>query len=159
MRSWLPVSTPAGILICSVRSTGTWPSPRQVLQGSATMRPVPRQWLQVRATLKKPCWKVTWPAPRQVGQVVGLVPGAAPLPEQVAQVLGARDAELRLGAEGRLLEGDLEVVAQVRAPARAAPRRPKTSPKPKKSPRMSLKSAKIVGSKPAPPAPPTPAWP
>ena len=85
MRSWLPLSTPAGMLICSVRSTATWPSPRQVLQGSATMRPVPRQWLQVRATLKKPCWNVTWPAPRQVGQVAGCVPAAAPLPEQVAQ--------------------------------------------------------------------------
>ena len=50
------------------------------------MRPVPRQWLQVRATLKKPCWNVTWPAPRQVGQLVGFVPGAAPLPEQEEQV-------------------------------------------------------------------------
>ena len=53
---------------------------------------MPRQWLQVRATLKKPCWKVTWPAPRQVGQVAGFVPGAAPLPEQEEQVsaLGIR---------------------------------------------------------------------
>ena len=50
------------------------------------MRPAPRQWLQVRATLKKPCWKVTWPAPRQVGQVTGFVPAAAPVPEQVEQV-------------------------------------------------------------------------
>ena len=92
MRSWLPVSTPGGILIWRVRSIGTWPSPWQVLHDSATMRPEPRQWLQVRATLKKPCWKVTWPAPRQVGHVVGFVPGAAPLPEQEEQVsaLGIR---------------------------------------------------------------------
>jgi hypothetical protein len=50
------------------------------------MRPVPRQWLQVRATLKKPCWKVTWPAPRQVGHLDGWVPGAAPVPAQAVQV-------------------------------------------------------------------------
>ena len=85
MRSWLPSSTPAGILIFSVFSTMRCPSPPQVAHGFATIRPLPRQWPQVRATLKKPCWKVTWPAPRQVGQVTGSVPGAAPLPEQVSQ--------------------------------------------------------------------------
>ena len=52
----------------------------------ATIFPVPRQRLQVRATLKNPCWNVTWPAPPQVVQVVGLVPGAAPLPPQAEQV-------------------------------------------------------------------------
>jgi hypothetical protein len=50
------------------------------------MRPEPRQWLQVRATLKNPCWNVTCPDPRHVGQAVGFVPGAAPLPEQAEQV-------------------------------------------------------------------------
>ena len=120
MRSWLPVSTPGGILICSLRSIGTWPSPRQVLQGSATMRPVPRQRLQVRATLKKPCWKVTWPAPRQVGQVVGLRARGGAAARAGGAGLGPRDPELGLGAEGRLLEGELEVVAQVRSAARAA---------------------------------------
>jgi len=41
---------------------------------------------------EKPCWKVTCPRPWQVGQLVGLVPGAAPLPEQVPQrsLLGIR---------------------------------------------------------------------
>jgi len=86
MRSWLPESTPGGILIWRVRSTGTRPSPPQVLHCSVTIRPVPRQWLQVRATVKKPCWNVTCPEPRQVGQVVGRVPGAAPLPAHVEQV-------------------------------------------------------------------------
>ena len=50
-----------------------------------TIRPAPRQWEQVRATLKNPCWNVTCPEPRHVGQVVGRVPGAAPLPEHVEQ--------------------------------------------------------------------------
>ena len=36
---------------------------------------------------KNPCCIRTWPTPRQVGQVVGLVPGLAPLPAQVAQPL------------------------------------------------------------------------
>ena len=48
-------------------------------------RPVPRQRGQVRATLKKPCWKVTWPAPPQVLQVLGLEPAAAPEPLQAVQ--------------------------------------------------------------------------
>jgi hypothetical protein len=78
------VSTPPGILIWSLRSTVTWPSPPQSLQGVATMRPVPWQRPQVRATLKNPCWNVTWPRPPQDAQVVGEVPGAAPLPWQVA---------------------------------------------------------------------------
>ena len=79
------MSTPPGILIWSLRSTVTWPWPRQSLQGVVTMRPVPRQRPQVRATLKKPCWNVTCPRPPQEVQVVGVVPGAAPLPWQVAQ--------------------------------------------------------------------------
>src|SRR6185503_13390924 len=84
MRSWLPVSTPPGILIWSLRSTVTWPSPPQSLQGVATMRPVPWQRPQVRATLKNPCWNVTWPRPPHDVHVLGEVPGAAPLPWQVA---------------------------------------------------------------------------
>ena len=40
----------------------------------------------MRATLKKPCWNVTWPAPPQAEQVVGCVPGVAPLPSQVVQL-------------------------------------------------------------------------
>ena len=47
---------------------------------------MPPQRPQVRATLKNPCWNVTWPAPPQAEQVVGLVPGALPLPRQVPHV-------------------------------------------------------------------------
>ena len=35
---------------------------------------------------KKPCEARTRPAPPQVGQVVGLVPGLAPTPSQASQV-------------------------------------------------------------------------
>ena len=72
----------------------------------------------------------------------------------------ARDLDRGLGAGGGLLERDLKVVPQVGASLRAAATAalPKMSPRPKTSPspeKMSEKSAKIVGSKPAPPpAPP-----
>ena len=68
----------------------------------------------------------------------------------------------RLGALGRLLERDLEVVAQVGAAlraARGAPPPPNMSPKPKMSPRpprMSSKPVKTLGSKPPVAAPPRP---
>ncbi len=57
--------------------------------------------------------------------------------------------------------GDFFGFGDVFGTRRRGPRRrvPNTSPKPKKSPRMSLKSAKMVGSKPPPAAPLTPAWP
>ena len=99
------MSTPAGILIWSLRSTVDLALAAAVLARAwPRSRPVPRQRPQVRATLKKPCWKVTWPAPPQAAQVVGVVPGAAPLPWQVAQASARGIWMLRLGAEGRLLE-------------------------------------------------------
>jgi len=63
-----------------------WPSPWQSLQGEVTTLPVPWQRPQVRATLKNPCWKVTWPRPPHEVQATGEVPGAAPEPWQVPQV-------------------------------------------------------------------------
>ena len=48
--------------------------------------PLPWQVGQVCWMLKKP-WRIcTVPAPWQVVQVIGLVPGLAPLPLQVSQV-------------------------------------------------------------------------
>jgi hypothetical protein len=46
------------------------------------MEPVPPQAVQVRATLKKPCWKRTWPRPPQVEQVAGSAPPRVPRPRQ-----------------------------------------------------------------------------
>ena len=46
--------------------------------------PAPRHCGHVRATVKKPCWKRTWPWPWHCGQVVGDEPGAAPEPLQVS---------------------------------------------------------------------------
>ena len=51
-------------------------------------RPCPWQWWQVRAIEKKPWVSRTSPAPPQVGQVRGPVPGFAPEPLQVAHGFG-----------------------------------------------------------------------
>ena len=76
------------------------------------------------------------------GQVIGSVPGLAPLPPHVSH---AEDGELDLllGAPDGLLERDAQVVAQVRAGAvvRAAPR-PPPAPPPKNASKMSEKPPK-----------------
>jgi hypothetical protein len=75
-----------------------------------------------------------------VVQVVGLVPGLAPEPSQGSQVRAAGNGDLDLGAGIGLLEGDLQVVAQVlaaRGPRWAAAPPPNMSPK--TSPNTSLK--------------------
>ena len=61
------------------------PSPWQVWQGFSIVWPAPRQRGQVCAILKKPRVTATWPWPPQVAQVVTLLPGSAPEPEQVSQ--------------------------------------------------------------------------
>ena len=54
--------------------------------GSAIIWPCPWQRGQVRSTWKKPfAWR-TRPAPLQVVQVTGLVPGLAPDPSHASQV-------------------------------------------------------------------------
>ncbi len=80
------MSTPAGILTLSERSRSTRPWPRQLLQGSVTVRPSPPHCGQVRATVKKPCVKRTWPWPSQVRQGAGWEPLALPEPLQSPQL-------------------------------------------------------------------------
>ncbi len=55
-------------------------------QGSSITWPRPWQVGQVRSSVKKPCAWRTRPWPLQVAQVLGLVPGLAPVPEQASQV-------------------------------------------------------------------------
>ena len=62
------------------------PWPRQTLQGFEIIVPSPPQVGQVCSTAKNPCWRRMDPAPLQVGQVVGWLPGSAPLPLQAVQV-------------------------------------------------------------------------
>ena len=83
----VPSSIPAGMLTESVRVSLTRPAPEHFVQGSDTTSPRPWQVGQVRSMWKKPPWLArTRPAPSQVGQVFGLVPGFEPEPEQRLQV-------------------------------------------------------------------------
>ena len=131
----------------------TWPEPPQVLQ--------------VRRIERKLCWYRISPRPLQVGHVLGPEPGSDPGALAVLAWLHPRHLDLRVHAEDRVLEADLQVVADVLAalraiapPAAAAPPNRSPKPPPKKSPRMSLKSANASGLKPPPPAAPCrPAWP
>ena len=81
----VPSSTPAGILTDSMRSRVTRPAPEQDGHGLSITWPRPWQAGQVRSRVKKPwAWRMR-PAPAQVGQVLGLVPLLAPVPEQASQ--------------------------------------------------------------------------
>src|SRR3990170_2774961 len=89
-RSLEPVSTPAGIFTVRGVVLLVLPAPMHSAHGSFITEPAPWQEGQVLATLKNPCWNLTCPAPRQVEQATGVVPGFAPEPPQVlhATVLG-----------------------------------------------------------------------
>ena len=80
---WLEGQAP-DVLLCDLGLPDlpclTRPAPSQLLQGSAMKRPVPWHLWQVCWIEKKPCCSRTWPEPPQVGQVLGWVPGLAPLP-------------------------------------------------------------------------------
>src|SRR6056297_1103793 len=84
-RMRVPVSTPAGMFTLSARFFWILPAPPQALQGFLMICPSPEQVGQVRSTVKKPCWALTFPIPEQVGQVTGSVPASDPVPEQVSQ--------------------------------------------------------------------------
>ncbi len=111
---------PAGILTVIFRSLRHAARAAAGLARLGDDLPAPRHCGQVRATVKKPCWKRTCPWPRHCGQVVGDDPGAAP--EPLARLAGflPRNLDGRFGAARRFLERDLEVVAQIGAALRAA---------------------------------------
>ena len=120
---------PGGIVTRSVRLRSVRPSPWHVSHGVSTILPSPWQRGQALTLTIWPSivWRTlrTSPRPSHCGQVIGSVPGFAPLPAQVSQRAEDRELDLLLGAVDRLLERDPEVVAEVRAGLRAAaPRRP-----------------------------------
>jgi hypothetical protein len=79
--------------------------------------PEPPQLLHVRAIVKNPCWKATWPRPRHVSQVfTPLLPLGARAAARGAQV-EARDDDRSFDAAGGLLERDRQIVAEVLASA------------------------------------------
>ncbi len=80
---------PAGIVTRSVRLRSVRPSPWHVSQGVSTILPSPRQRGQALTLTIWPSivWRTlrTSPRPSHCGQVVGSVPGFAPVPEHVSQ--------------------------------------------------------------------------
>ena len=135
----------------SVRCRRTLPSPRQSGQGSFTRSPVPSHSGQGRDMAKKPCRNWSCPWPRQVAQVVAPAPPFPPRPLQVSQVSWRES-----GTETSVPNAAFSKVSRTSA-RRSSPcrRRPRATvpppPKPKKSPRMSAKSTKLVGSNRGPP--------
>ena len=160
----VPSSTPAGIVTCKLRSLVTRPWPPHELQGSLITWPRPAHVGQARSTVKKPDCERTAPAPPQVPQVFGWVPGLAPEPLHGSQVTdeGTRTvAVFPVKASVRLISklNRKSLPRWAEAPARplrarcpppAAPRCP-----PIKSPNKSSKISDIEelnsGPNPAPP--------
>src|SRR6266545_5321306 len=155
-----PVATPPGILTLSVCIVRTLPAPPQAPQASLMIVPRPWHWLHVRDTLKNPCWKLTWPRPRQVGQVCGAVPALAPLPRQVSQ--GPWRGILIFFSVPETVSSNFSDKLYRKSSPRARPRRLPVLP-PKNSPKISPNISSKPPEKSAPPAngPPSPnaAWP
>ena len=86
----MPLATPAGIFSCLEMRSRTRPWPLQSMQGSSMVVPKPRQAAQVSTVIiwprKERTGRWIWPAPRQMVQVTGEVPGRQQLPWQVEQV-------------------------------------------------------------------------
>ena len=75
----IPRLTPCTTCNGSGAKPGTKPTTCQQCRGSGQIR-----FQQGFFSIAKTCWKRIWPEPRHCGQVVGLVPGLAPFPLQVA---------------------------------------------------------------------------
>ena len=76
---------PAGTFTVTVRFLRTRPVPPQEEHLSVITLPVPPQVGQVRTVVIQPAEERIWPVPLQAEQVLALVPGFAPEPEQVSQ--------------------------------------------------------------------------
>ena len=85
MRMRWPSVTPAGMRTLTWRGRRSTPRPWQVGHGSVTSVPRPPHCGQGELNEKKPWLSSSTPRPSQRGQVVGAVPGLAPLPWQVEQ--------------------------------------------------------------------------
>src|SRR5437588_9188683 len=81
----VPSSTPGGMLTERERSRVSRPEPEHDGQGLSITWPRPWQPAQVRSRVKDPCAWRSRPEPPQCGQVLGLLPALAPVPEQDSQ--------------------------------------------------------------------------
>src|ERR1700754_49621 len=83
-----PSSTPGGIRTLMVRVRVVTPVPLHSSQGCSMIEPLPRQSVHGSENPNAPWLLLTTPAPLQVGQTFGLVPGRAPLPWQFVHGAG-----------------------------------------------------------------------
>ena len=150
----MPVSTPAGMCTVSTRSICTRCWPRHVGQNAVIVWPAPWQRPHVLLRVKKPCWKRSWPAPLQLGQVLMCSGLLAPLPRH----------SLQISHKGILRLTSLPLMASSKARFRRysmseprVTRRPPGRP-PKKSSKMSLKISPKPCPNPSKPCGPS-AWP
>src|SRR5476649_1526479 len=77
---------PAGILTVIFLSRAMRPAPLHSGHGLVMTLPAPRHCGQVRATVKKPCWKRTCPWPLHCGHALAVEPGADPEPVHVSHI-------------------------------------------------------------------------
>ena len=104
----------------------TAPVPLQVGHGDSITVPLPPQREHGTEIENMPWPCDSTPRPSQRGQTVGLVPGRAPVPEQVEQRSDSGIVERHLRAVDGLVEADLDLrleVAPALGPA-GAPRAP-----------------------------------
>ena len=162
-RIWVPESTPAGTDTSSLRRLSSRPEPRQVGQGSEMTLPSPRQEPQVITWLKCPnmpcCERRIRPAPLQLTQVVGVLPGAL-LPPRHSRQISTRRTSISLSTPKTASSNERSTTISRSAPRCGALARAVVGPPPKNASKMSPKPPKLSKpSKPRPPLPLTPAWP
>src|SRR5258708_19722468 len=83
----LPSLTPAGMFTRSFFTVRTAPVPWQVGQGSSITVPAPPHREQGCEIENMPWPCVSMPRPSQLGHTIGVVPGFAPVPRQLGQLV------------------------------------------------------------------------
>src|SRR6195952_615047 len=145
----------------SVREDNTVRSPWQVGHGSSMMEPEPWQLVHGSENANEPWLRVVRPVPLHTGQSCAEVPGLAPVPRQVGQVLRsarrsgtvtpetASPNAIRTSVSTSLPRFALAALVLV-APRLNKP--PKRSPRPPLPPPPWLRSRSLMSNPPAPPA-------
>src|SRR5690606_26360255 len=129
-----PSLTPAGTRNFRLRVRFSEPVPRHWVHGLSMTRPEPPQWGHGWEKEKNPWFWATTPRPEQVGQVLMVVPGSAPVPEH--RVHGAGPFTLMevvtpRAASSKLMLRSVWMSAPRCGPRRWLPPNPNTSPRPK----------------------------
>src|SRR5215212_9342067 len=163
----VPSLTPAGILTVYVFVRRSWPVPLQCRHGFSTTVPFPRQRGQGSESANSPWLSAITPRPLHCGQMIGDVPGSAPVPPHsrhaVVTWIGTFVSRPRSESSNETLTSTSTSVPRSGC-WRCEPPRPPRPPKspPKRSPRsprsLTVKfpppprpKSKLRGSKPCPP--------